>query len=193
MLSRLRRRLSGGARAVAGRAAPALDFKALHLPRMRLSDLHAPEIDWSRLGSRFNREGPRPGALWPTVFAVAGAGAAFLWWNQWARGQAEADDHARREADAAAEGAAHPEAIMAHAPPPADAPAHDEAAGSDRVVDAIMAHAPAPDMTAEPQPARKPRVSKAGPVVSASVAEGLDASLAVQAAQTPSTKDAGEA
>lgn len=184
MLSRLRRRLSGASEAL---RRPQLDFKALHLPRMRLSDLHAPEIDWSRLGSRLGREGPRAGALWPSLFAVASAGAAFWWWNQWARGQAEADDHARREADAAAEGAAHPQAIMAHAPPPADAPAHDGAAGSDPAVDAIMAHAPEP--VAAPQAAREPRAKKAGPIVSAPVASALDASLAVQAARTPEGSD----
>lgn len=189
MLSRLRRRLSGASKAL-GR--PQLDFKALHLPRMRLSDLHAPEIDWSRLGSRLGRESPRAGALWPSLFAVASAGAAFWWWNQWARGQAEADDHARREADAVAEGASRPEAIMAHAPPPADAPAHGGAADSDPATDAILAHAPEP--ADAPQPARKPRAGKAGPVVSASVAAGLDASLAVQAAQAPAASDlSGEA
>lgn len=101
MLSRLRRRLSGASQAL---RPPELDFKALHLPRMRLSDLHAPEIDWSRLGAQLGREGPRARALWPTLFAAASAGAAFWWWNQWARGQAETDDQVRREAETAAQG-----------------------------------------------------------------------------------------
>ena len=102
------------------------DFKDVRLP-----ELHAPEIDWAS-----GRMGARAGALWPTLFAAAGAGVAFWWWNQWARGQAEAaaqpslpasdaegqaPDPERHAEDLAGglEGAAHPELVMAHAPEPA--------------------------------------------------------------------------
>ncbi len=119
-------RRADAARRKVRRALPSL--KGVRLPAvadLHLPDLHAPEIDWAR-----GRMGSRAATLWPALFAAAGAGAAVWWWNQWARGNAEAE--ASRGSDAskpqvelsaedragAAEGAAAPEAIMAHAPAP---------------------------------------------------------------------------
>lgn len=160
-----------------GRALPKVkslrlpDVRDLHLPDVKdlhLPELHAPEIDWGR-----GRMGSRAAALWPALFAAAGAGAAVWWWNSWARGRAEADAAAQTE-DAAkpeverspedrqggAEGAAAPEQIMAHAPPPAEA--EEEAAPSPK-----------------PRAARKPR-----PTVDAQAQDALDESLAVQGEAT---------
>ena len=107
------------------------DLRRVHLPELKdlhLPDLQAPEIDWGR-----GRMGSRVAALWPALFAAAGAGAAVWWWNQWARGRAEAEAaeagdaglaptrtpaEERSAVDAAggAAGAASPASIMAHAP-----------------------------------------------------------------------------
>ena len=149
------------------------------LRRLQMPELHAPEIDWAR-----GRRASRAGAMWPTLAAAAGAGVAFWWWNQWARGRAEAEGSSgageaapapaqpslqRRAMDAAGaqEGAQAPEAIMAHAPPPAPLEAGAEGASPARK-GAGRPNGAAPSSTLPPE-----------------AQAGLDESLAVQASATP--------
>lgn len=182
MPSRLRERLSGVRLPRRLPSLPEVDFGKLHLPDIHLPELHLPEFRTPQVDWRGEvRRTARTGALWPGLFAVAGAGAAFWWWNQWARGQAEADEHALREREAVAAGAAHPEAIMAHAPPPPDVEAHDDAADSDSALDAIMAHAPAPGAAAPGAATSDRTLPNAGAVVDGSARRALDEALAVQA------------
>ncbi len=165
------RRGEAAATRAARRAWARVDFKAPPLPdlrRVHLPELHAPEIDWGR-----GRMGSRAAALWPALFAAAGAGAAVWWWNQWARGQAEAQ--------AGSEGA-----------PPLDPPVEpspeDRAGGREGAAtpETIMAHAPTPEppKTKSPKAKSPPKRKGEGPaaVVSDEVRDGLDESLAVQAA-----------
>ncbi len=84
-------------------------------------------------------------ALGATALAAAGAGVAFWWWTQWARGRAETVERTNLDARGGADGAAHPEAVMAHAPPPADTPgdvADPSASGLAEPAEALMAHTP---------------------------------------------------
>ncbi len=89
--------------------------------------------------------------LWPTFLAAAGAGAAFWWWTSWSRGRAEAER-------AAQEGAAHPETVIAHAPPPGPGEAHprDPHPVEDAAAPEVMAHG-------EPEPSGKGKAKKVKP------------------------------
>ena len=168
-----RRGEAAAAAKAARRAWARVDLKAPPMPdlrRVHLPELHAPEIDWGR-----GRMGSRAAALWPALFAAAGAGAAVWWWNQWARGQAEAQ--------AGSEGAPHPE-------PPVEPSPEDRAGGLEGAAapEAIMAHAPAPTPGAKPLKAKSPPKRKgedAATVVSEAVREALDASLAVHGVEKP--------
>ena len=150
-----------------------------HLPDVpRLAERGGHDaVEWvqARLPTRRDLQRRAPDAaslLWPTVIAAAGAGAAFWWWTSWSRGR----DEAEREARASAEGAAHPDAIMAHAPPPEAAPPQDPHPAEDEAAPDVMAHAP------PPAPTGKGKLKKVKPVVAPKAAEALQRNLAVQAA-----------
>ena len=133
-------------------------------------------VEWvqARLPSRRDlqrRTSDAGSLLWPTVIAAAGAGAAFWWWTSWSRGRAEAE----REAAAAAEGAAHPDTIMAHTPAPEAAPAQDPHPIEDGAAIDVMAHAPPPADS-------KRKLKKVEPVVAPKAQEALQRNVAVQAA-----------
>ena len=124
--------------------------------------------------------------LLPSVVAAATAGAAFWWWTSWSRGRAEAADRAALDAAGGAEGKAHPERVMAHAPEPTHSPAAPADASAARLAtpaEDVMAHAPPPP---EVDPARAAAQVAAG--LAAGVGEvapgqavaSLDESLAVQ-------------
>ena len=89
--------------------------------------------------------------LWPSVLAAAGAGVAFWWWTSWSRGRAEAADREALDAAGGAEGKAHPEQVMAHAPEPAGAPVNAPDASAAKLsepAEDVMAHAPPPSEAA---------------------------------------------
>ncbi len=110
--------------------------------------------------------------LWPTFMLAAGAGVAFWWWTQWARGDAGTANAAASQAAEApspqpstATSAEPVEEIMAHVPEPAGAPSTvAEPAAADLVEPAeeILAHVPpAPEAAPEVVTASEPEVKAA--------------------------------
>ena len=157
--------------------------------------------------------------LLPSVLAAAGAGVAFWWWTSWSRGRAEAAERAALDAAGGAEGKAHPEAVMAHAPEPAGAPVHASdrsAAKLSEPAEDVMAHTPPPaevDPAASGSsgggkgPSTKATADEArllGSTAPAGLAGGvqevapaktvtsLDESLAVQGSSAPKTNGQGK-
>ena len=143
--------------------------------------------------------------LAPTLIAAAGAGVAFWWWTQWARGRAEAE-RAALDAAGGAAGEAHPEAVMAHAPPPSDGPSDtpDPSAGKlAEPAEEVMAHTPP---SAGAGRASASTTADAGKLLSSAAAtslqggvqavlppaaaESLNETLAVQAAKKPAARKA---
>lgn len=155
-------------------------------------------VEWvqAHLPSRrdLRRGVPEPASLlWPTVLAAAGAGAAFWWWTSWSRGRAEAE----RDAQGGAEGAAHPEAVMAHTPPPSDiSPPQDfESTALDVAAERVLAHSPVEGSApGEPAAGGGGVLGKVKAVVAPRAQEALRRNLAVQASsEEPSLKPGGSA
>ena len=161
--------------------------------RLRDEDLGRP-LEWLHDHLPYVRD-EKPSRLGPalgaTAVAAAGAGVAFWWWTQWAQGRAEAAERAALDARGGAEGAAHPEAVMAHSPAPPEASAEvadPSAAELAEPAQDVLAHAP------PPAPAgRKPRAAAARPAAKpAAKVPAAEAALLASAAGAPLGDPAAE-
>ncbi len=137
----------------------------------------------------------------PALLIAAGAGLGWYAWRLWSQSRARE----RLDREGGEQGRAHPEAVMAHNPVPADAPVETpdpSASGLATPAEAVMAHAPAPTpdsfkdggedaapSTAAVRPVAGPAPSEGELLASVSPA-GFDADAAPQVAPTPTLEEA---